>query len=151
MVQVHVPQGVGVRVPPWAPKIPQKSLLQRKAPREAFFIRIDMTSARPATFRQAALHDIPAMSAIRLAVRENVLSNPDRITRQMYEDYLDVLGRGWVAEIDGEVAGFSYADKTNASIWALFISPDHEGKGLAKQLLNLATGWLFEQGHAGIR
>ncbi|MHA4870883.1 GNAT family N-acetyltransferase [Duganella sp. PWIR1] len=110
-----------------------------------------MTSARPATFRQAALHDIPAMSAIRLAVRENALSNPDRITRQMYEDYLEVLGRGWVAEIDGEVAGFSYADKTNASIWALFISPDHEGKGLAKQLLNMATGWLFEQGHSSIR
>ncbi|WP_373991654.1 GNAT family N-acetyltransferase [Duganella sp. BuS-21] len=110
-----------------------------------------MTSARPATFRQATLRDIPAMSAIRLAVRENVLSNPDRITRQMYEDYLDVLGRGWVAEIDGEVAGFSYADKTNASIWALFISPDHEGKGLAKQLLNLATGWLVEQGSDRIR
>jgi hypothetical protein len=28
MVQVHVPQGVGVRVPPWAPQIPQKSLHQ---------------------------------------------------------------------------------------------------------------------------
>src|SRR5690349_4607289 len=31
MVQVHVPRGVGVRVPPWAPKIPRKSFL-----REAF-------------------------------------------------------------------------------------------------------------------
>jgi GNAT superfamily N-acetyltransferase len=110
-----------------------------------------MTLVESATFRQARFDDIPAMSAIRLSVRENVLSNPDRITRKMYEDYLDVLGRGWVAEIDGEVAGFSYADKTNASIWALFISPDHEGKGLAKQLLNMATGWLFEQGSDCIR
>lgn len=69
----------------------------------------------------------------------------------MYEDYLQLLGRGWVAEIDGEVVGFSYADKANSSIWALFISPSHEGKGLAKRLLNLATGWLFEQGETLVR
>jgi GNAT superfamily N-acetyltransferase len=103
------------------------------------------------TFRQANSLDIPVMSKIRLAVNENALSNPDRITTQMYEDYLQLLGRGWVAEIDGEVVGFSYADKANSSIRALFISPNHEGKGLAKRLLNLATGWLFEQGETLVR
>jgi GNAT superfamily N-acetyltransferase len=91
------------------------------------------------------------MSAIRLAVRENVLSDPARITPQMYEDYLDALGRGWVAEIAGRIVGFSYADKTNSSIWALFIAPGYEGQGLAKQLLNLATRWLFEQGQECVR
>lgn len=104
-----------------------------------------------AIFRQADLHDIPAMSAIRLAVRENVLSHPDRITRQMYEDYLALRGRGWVAVINGEIAGFSYADKGHASIWALFIAPQHEGQGLAKQLLKLATDWLFELGHPSVQ
>ena len=29
MVQVHVPQGVGVRVPPWAPTIRKQSSLKR--------------------------------------------------------------------------------------------------------------------------
>jgi GNAT superfamily N-acetyltransferase len=96
-----------------------------------------MTMTEIVTYRQAHADDIPAMSTIRLAVRENVLSNPARITRQMYEDYLDALGRGWVAEIGGEIVGFSYADKTDSSIWALFISPEYEGKGLAKQLLHL--------------
>ncbi|WP_229256478.1 GNAT family N-acetyltransferase [Duganella lactea] len=110
-----------------------------------------MTLAESITFRQANHLDIPAMSTIRLAVRENALSDPNRITRKMYEDYLELLGRGWVAEINGEVIGFSYADKTDASIWALFISPPHEGKGLAKQLLKLATDWLFEQGNACVR
>ena len=104
-----------------------------------------------ALFRRATSHDIPAMSAIRLAVRENVLSNPNRITAQMYEDYLDLLGRGWVAEIDGRVVGFSYANKTDASIWALFIAPEYEGRGLGKRLLDLATGWLFEQGAECVR
>lgn len=110
-----------------------------------------MTMTEIVTYRQANADDIPAMSTIRLAVRENVLSNPARITRQMYLDYLDALGRGWVAEIGGEIVGFSYADKTDSSIWALFISPEHEGKGLAKQLLNLATRWLFDQGNSCIR
>jgi GNAT superfamily N-acetyltransferase len=109
-----------------------------------------MLSAQSVTFRQASFLDIPAMSKIRLSVRENVLANPDRITRQMYEDYLELLGRGWVAEVNGEVVGFSYADKKNSSIWALFISPRNEGQGLAKRLLGFATGWLFEQGNTHV-
>jgi GNAT superfamily N-acetyltransferase len=91
------------------------------------------------------------MSTIRLAVGENILADPSRITVQMYEDYLELLGRGWVAEVDGSVAGFCYANKTNASIWALFIAPEYEGRGLAKQLLNMAVEWLFEQGQEFVR
>jgi GNAT superfamily N-acetyltransferase len=102
-------------------------------------------------FRQATTADIPAMSKIRLSVTENVLSDPSRITQQMYEDYLELLGRGWVAEVDGEVAGFSYANSTDASIWALFISPEYEGRGLAKRLLTMAVSWLFEQGWPQVR
>lgn len=102
-------------------------------------------------FRRACSADIPAMSAIRLSVRENVLSDPARVTVQMYEDYLDKDGRGWVAEIDGAVAAFCYADRDKASIWALFVSPHHEGQGLGKALLGLAVNWLFELGHERIR
>jgi GNAT superfamily N-acetyltransferase len=109
-----------------------------------------MNASRRAHFRRAVHDDIEAMSAIRLAVRENVLSNPARVTRQMYEDYLALLGRGWVAEVDGIIVGFSYANATDSSIWALFIAPDHEGQGIARQLLTMATEWLFEQGSARV-
>ncbi len=97
--------------------------------------------------RQACSADIPAMSAIRLSVRENVLSDPSRVTLQMYEDYLERDGRGWVAEVEGRVAAFCYADRHRASIWALFVDPQHEGLGLGKRLLGLAVSWLFELGH----
>ncbi|MFS2135033.1 GNAT family N-acetyltransferase [Duganella sp. Dugasp56] len=110
-----------------------------------------MIQSKLTNFRRANSHDIPAMSTIRLAVGENVLSDPSRITVQMYEDYLELLGRGWVAEVEGVVAGFCYANKTNASIWALFIAPEYEGRGLAKQLLNMAVEWLFEQGQEFVR
>ena len=98
------------------------------------------------TLRQATVADIPAMSRIRLAVKENALSNPARITDAMYRDYLDAQGRGWVAERAGEIIGFAYADRTDASIWALFVDPACEGLGAGKQLLRLAVAWLFELG-----
>lgn len=106
-----------------------------------------MINGSDVQFRQAVASDIPAMSAIRLGVRENVLSNPAKVTQQMYEDYLDLFGRGWVAEVDGVIAGFSYADKRDGSIWALFIEARHEGRGIGKELLRLACDWLFRQGH----
>lgn len=110
-----------------------------------------MPKAQLPNFRRANSHDIPAMSKIRLGVGENILSDPSRVTEQMYEDYLEMLGRGWVAEVDGTVAGFCYANRTNSSIWALFISQEYEGRGIAKHLLNLAVRWLFEQGQEVVR
>jgi hypothetical protein len=53
------------------------------------------------------------MHEIRVAVIENALSNPGRITPQLYEDHLDRVGRGWVCEIDGRVIGFSFAARAN--------------------------------------
>ncbi|MEO5687544.1 MAG: GNAT family N-acetyltransferase [Burkholderiaceae bacterium] len=102
-------------------------------------------------FRQATVADIPEMSRIRIAVKENALSNPGRITEAMYRDYLEALGRGWVAELDGAMIGFSYADRTDASIWALFVDPEREGLGAGKHLLRLAVDWLFEIGNDEIR
>lgn len=97
-------------------------------------------------YREANISDIPAMSEIRTLVRENVLRNPASVTHQMYVDYLDELGRGWVGELEGRVVAFSYADRQNNSIWALFVHPDFEGRGAGKALLNCATDWLFAQG-----
>ncbi len=86
------------------------------------------------------------MTRIRLAVTENVLRDPTRITPQMYADFLEKDGRGWVALVDGEIVAFSYANKIDGSIWALFVDPRYEGQGLGKQLLSLATAWLFSLG-----
>ncbi len=98
-------------------------------------------------YRMATLVDIPRMMEIRLAVKENVLSNPARVPYQMYVDYLELLGRGWVCEREGEIIAFSYAAKEDASIWALFVRPDCEGLGAGKALLALAVEWLFSLGN----
>lgn len=90
------------------------------------------------------------MSTIRLAVTENRLRDPSRITTQMYTDYLDRLGRSWVCEADGVIAGFAAADKVDGSVWALFIDPAHEGLGIGKRLLGLMSDYLFAEGHERI-
>jgi GNAT superfamily N-acetyltransferase len=102
-------------------------------------------------FRRGVEADIPQIMRIRLAVQENRLSNPSRVTPAMCVDYLDKLGRAWVAERDGDIIGFAYADRAGASIWALFVDPAHEGLGAGKALLRLAADGLFEQGHDEIR
>jgi GNAT superfamily N-acetyltransferase len=112
----------------------------------SIFAMIATTVNEPLNFREATRVDIPAMSAIRMAVKENVLSDPARVTRQMYEDYLDKLGRGWVCESAGVIIGLSYADNTDGSIWALFVQPECEGRGAGKGLLQLAVDWLSAQG-----
>ena len=101
-------------------------------------------------FREARLEDIAALSAVRQSVKENALSDPRKVTREMYEAYLGESGKGWVCEIDGEVVGFSVASAGDASIWALFVKPPHEGRGIGKRLLRLAAEWLFERGAASI-
>ena len=97
-------------------------------------------------FREAAYNDIPHMTRIRLAVTENVLRDPTRITPQLYADFLEKDGRGWVALVDDEIVAFSYANKIDGSIWALFVDPRFEGQGLGKELLARASGWLFSLG-----
>lgn len=99
-------------------------------------------------FREATVADIPALSEVRRSVRENVLSDPGKVTREMFAAYLCDSGKGWLCEIDGEAVGFSVAAAEDASIWALFVKPSHEGRGIGKRLLRLATDWLFETGAA---
>lgn len=95
-------------------------------------------------FREAKIEDIPALFEVRHSVKENVLSDPRRVTREMCVAYLSESGRGWLCEIEGEVVGFSVASLEDASIWALFVKPLYEGRGIGKRLLQLATDWLFE-------
>ena len=96
--------------------------------------------------RLALAADIPRLHAIRTSVRENRLSSPDRINFEMYRVRLEETGRGWVFDEEGQVAGFAIAEANTRSVWALFVSPDAEGRGIGRALLHEMTAWLFAQG-----
>ena len=102
------------------------------------------------TLRVATLDDIDAMRAIRLAVAENRLSDPRRATPGKYREMLEVRGKGWVWEADGRIVGFGVADAASRSLWALFVGPGFERRGIGRALHDAMVEWLFTVGSAPI-
>ena len=84
--------------------------------------------------REAKETDISPMQVIRVAVKENVLSNPASITPSDYQEFLFERGKGWVCEIENEIVGFAIIDLQENNIWALFVHPNYEGIGVGKAL-----------------
>ncbi len=96
--------------------------------------------------RQALISDIPGMQIVRHLVKENVLSNPALVSDADCEDYICNRGRGWVAEEEGNLVGFAIADVLGDNIWALFVDPAFEKKGIGRKLHDTMLTWYFTQG-----
>lgn len=96
-------------------------------------------------FREAHISDIEQIQVVRNAVKENTLSNPALVPDSDVEDYILNRGKGWVCIIDDVVVGFSIADLVDHNIWALFVHPDYEAKGIGKKLHDLMLDWYFNQ------
>jgi GNAT superfamily N-acetyltransferase len=101
------------------------------------------------TIRLATPDDIAGISHVRFAVRENAMTpeqllalgiTPDSVAASLLADR-----RGWVAEDAGRIVAFSMADRATSSIFALFVLPEYERKGLGRLLLDRAVRWLWEQ------
>ncbi|MGK0317795.1 MAG: GNAT superfamily N-acetyltransferase [Saprospiraceae bacterium] len=96
-------------------------------------------------YRDAIAADIKGIQIVRNAVTENPLSNPDLITDEDCLEFITKKGNGWICEIDSKVVGFSIVDLDNNNIWALFISPEFEKRGIGRQLHDMMLGWYFKQ------
>jgi GNAT superfamily N-acetyltransferase len=94
-------------------------------------------------FRQAVITDIPQIQVVRNAVTENTLSNPALVPDSDVEDYITNRGKGWVCKDGGTVIGFSIVSITDNNVWALFIQPGYEGKGIGKRLHDDMIDWYF--------
>ncbi|TDO20679.1 GNAT family N-acetyltransferase [Pedobacter duraquae] len=97
------------------------------------------------TYREALISDIKNIQIVRNAVKENMLSDPALVTDADCEEFMTIRGKGWVCESSGEVLGFSIIDLEEHNVWALFVHPDDEGKGIGKKLHQLMMDWYFKQ------
>ena len=95
--------------------------------------------------RQAVASDIPGMQRVRSAVRENRLVSTV-ITDEAVREAIEVSGRGWIVESQGEIVGFSIGNAMNGNVWALFVHPDHERRGYGRSLHDTLIVWLWSQG-----
>lgn len=102
-------------------------------------------AARRMTIRIATRTDIPAMHRVRLAVTQNRLSDPQSVTPADYARAMTALGHGWVAEVSDTLVGFAVGYRSG-NIWALFVQPEHEGRGYGHALHAVMVSWLWEQG-----
>ena len=96
-------------------------------------------------FREANKEDIQAIQLVRNSVKENVLSDPSLVTDAACEEYISRRGKGWVCEVDGKIIGFAIADLQDHNIWALFVDPDYEARGVGSRLHNMMMNWYFSQ------
>lgn len=100
--------------------------------------------------RKATLNDIETLFEIRTSVVENHQSRqelaalgvtPKTIARMLRTDY-----RAWIAEIDRQAAGFSMASAVEQMIFAMFVRPTFEGRGVGRSLMQQTESWLAAQG-----
>jgi GNAT superfamily N-acetyltransferase len=96
-------------------------------------------------YRQATVNDIAAMHIVRCAVTENALSTPALITPEEYKIFITQRGQGWVCEVKQTIVGFAIADLVEHNVWALFVHPNQQQKGIGKQLHQLMLQWYFTQ------
>jgi GNAT superfamily N-acetyltransferase len=96
-------------------------------------------------FREAGVNDIDEFMKVRMAVKENPLNNPALVTRKDNEEYLTQRGKGWVCESDGKIVGFAIVSVVDNNIWALFVDPQYEAKGIGKELHGIMMNWYFNQ------
>lgn len=97
-------------------------------------------------YREATIDDIPQIQLVRNSVKENVLSDPALVTDEACREHITERGKGWVCESDEGIVGFAIADLKEDNIWALFLKPEAEGKGIGRKLHNLMLDWYFSTG-----
>ena len=101
-------------------------------------------------FRQAQIEDIKQIQIVRNSVKENTLSNPLLVSEKDYQEFLTERGKGWVCEIENQIIGFAIVDLRDNNIWALFLNPEFEGKGIGTKLQNIMLNWYFENGKENV-
>ncbi len=102
-------------------------------------------AAARAVVRVATREDVAQIQRVRAAVRENRL-----VTRRISDDEvieaIERTGRGWVADLDGRIVGFSIGNGETGNIWALFVEPGHDTLGLGRRLHDVMLDWLHTRG-----
>jgi GNAT superfamily N-acetyltransferase len=102
------------------------------------------------TIRKALTTDIPQMQRVRHSVKENTLSDPSLVPDKDVDDYINNRGRGWVCGINNTIVGFAIVSVTDNNVWALFVEPGHDRKGIGRKLHDKMMDWYFKQTSATI-
>jgi GNAT superfamily N-acetyltransferase len=96
--------------------------------------------------RRARHDERGRISEIRFAVQENRLGDPTLVTAEDYAWFTEHPGI-WVWEEGGQILGVSAGDPRDGTIWALFVDPGCERRGVGRALFEAACDTLRRAGH----
>jgi GNAT superfamily N-acetyltransferase len=96
--------------------------------------------------RVATESDIPELGRVRMSVNENRIPSLASLRPGDMERMLGGDGCGWVGEVDGRIVAFAIADLSGANVYALFVEPGHEGRGVGCRLHDTMMEWFFAAG-----
>lgn len=98
--------------------------------------------------RTARLSDIEGMFDVRTSVIENHLSREEMrqmgITEGVVGDMIEKSLCAWVATENNKIIGFSMILPDEGCLFAAFVLPEYEGKGIGRRLVTLAEQELFQ-------
>ena len=106
-------------------------------------------------FRQITPRDVPALFAVRTAVKENALSleqlaalglTPSSVTAMLLTPHHG----GWLAEDRGQVVGFAMGDAQTGELGVIAVLPEYEGRGIGSGLMDRVEAWLAGMGWSEI-
>lgn len=68
------------------------------------------------------------------------------ITQKSVLELMRTSHRGWLAETDGEIIGFTMGDQTTGEMWVIAVLKHYENQGVGKALMKRVEEWLVTEG-----
>lgn len=98
--------------------------------------------------RPLQVADLPAVFQVRVATWHNDNGAAELtalgITTESTTRLLQTSHRGWVCEVEEQIAGFVMGNRNTGEMWVIAVLPEFEGSGMGRQLLQHVEDWLFE-------
>lgn len=85
-------------------------------------------------------------SNVENAVTREILAERHGITVESMRAQMRRDLAGFVSTVEGEVVGFCMGTRGTGEINVLSVRPEHEGRGIGRELLRLTGDWLFAAG-----
>jgi ribosomal protein S18 acetylase RimI-like enzyme len=106
------------------------------------------------SYRELLPSDLEAVFDVRVKTWHNANGAAEMlrlgITPEAVRELLRHSHRGWVAEEEHRIVGFTMGNRQTGEMWVIAVLPEFENRGIGKRLMALVEAWLWSTGWAEI-